>query len=215
MTEQTRRTLWLLLVTLLVPGLAAARQADTITNDRIFDALALREGMTVCEIGAGDGELSIAAAARVGSQGRVYSSELGEDRVQTLRKKASGHPNITVVAGDPVKTNFPDGACDAVFLRNVYHHFADPPAINASIASSLKAGGRLAVVDFTPPPGQEATKPADRGNDGMHGITPPTLSQELREAGFEAVASDVGARRWFMVVVSKPRSEPCPTQRCS
>src|SRR6185436_15689574 len=80
MTEQTRRTLWLLLVTLLVPGLAAARQADTITNDRIFDALALREGMTVCEIGAGDGELSIAAAARRVACTRASSAKTGSRR---------------------------------------------------------------------------------------------------------------------------------------
>jgi ubiquinone/menaquinone biosynthesis C-methylase UbiE len=127
--------------------------------------------------------------------------------VKTLREKLEGHApaQITLVAGDAARTNFPDGVCDAVFMRNVYHHFADPVAMNASIAAALKPGGRLVVVDFTPP-GSEAACPADRGKDGMHGITPPTLSRELREAGFEPIAQDVGSQRSFMIVVAKPKS---------
>jgi SAM-dependent methyltransferase len=116
----------------------------------------------------------------------------------------NGLEQITVVAGDAQKTNFPDGACDAVFMRNVYHHFHDPPVMNASIAAALKPGGVLAVVDFTPPPGSEAACPADRGKDGMHGITLETLSRELKDAGFELITSNA-SQRAIMVVVSKPK----------
>jgi len=63
----------------------------------------------------------------------------------------------------------------------------------------------VAVVDFTPP-GKEAGTPADRGKDGMHGISADSLSRELKEAGLEPVASELGSERWFMVVVSKPGS---------
>ena len=45
---------------------------------------------------------------------------------------------------------------------------------------------------------------ADRGKDGMHGITADTLSRELKDAGFEAVSS-IAAERAIMVVVSKPK----------
>ena len=126
--------------------------------------------------------------------------------MKALRDKVGSSAQVTVVAGDAVKTNFPDAGCDAVFMRNVYHHFADPAAMNASIARALKPGARLAIVDFSPPPGSEAPCPADRGKDGMHGITADTLSREMKEAGFEPVSSDVGDRRWFMVVVAKPRT---------
>jgi len=201
----------LLLVTLLVPTTASARQAGSIDAQKIFAALDLREGLTVCEMGAGDGELSIAAARTVGTQGRVYTSELGGERVKALRGKVerSGLTQITIVDGDPLKTNFPEGACDALFMRNVYHHFEDPAAINSSIAGSLKEGGRLAIVDFGPPPGNEAARPADRGKDGMHGITQPTLERELKEAGFQPVSSETGTQRWFMIVVSKPKARDC------
>ena len=152
------------LVTLVVTAALVAQQSgSTIPTDRIFEALALREGQTLCEMGAGTGELSIAAAKVVGSTGRVYTSELGDDRIKTLRGRVASSElsQISVVAGDPVKTNFPDGVCDVLFMRNVYHHFADPAAINTSIAAALKPGGRLAVVDFAPPD-KEAERPGDR-----------------------------------------------------
>lgn len=196
----------LLFVTLLVTGvLAAQRSGSTIGNDAIFGAIGAREGLTVCEVGAGDGELSIAVARIVGPTGRVYTSELGDERVKTLERtvERSGLHHITVIAGDPSRTNFPEGACDALFMRNVYHHFGEPAAINASIAEALKPGGRVAVVDFTPPK-EEAGTPSDRGRDGMHGVTPETVSRELQQAGFEPVGTERGEQRWFMVVVSKP-----------
>ena len=202
-----RCTAALLLITLLVPTAASAQSSGSITNSEIFDSLGVREGETICEMGAGNGELTLAAARIVGSQGRVYASELGEHRVKTLRAKVadSSLAQITVVAGDPVRTNFPDAGCDALFMRNVYHHFADPVAVNASIAAALKPGGRLTIVDFTPPPGNEAACPADRAKDGMHGITAETLSREMKDAGFEPVSARA-AQRAIMVVVSKPKS---------
>ena len=202
-----RCTAALLLITLLVPTAASAQSSGSIANREIFDSLGVREGETICEMGAGNGELTLAAARIVGSQGRVYASELGEHRVKTLRAKVadSSLAQITVVAGDPVRTNFPDAGCDALFMRNVYHHFADPVAVNASIAAALKPGGRLTIVDFTPPPGNEAACPADRAKDGMHGITAETLSREMKDAGFEPVSARA-AQRAIMVVVSKPKS---------
>ena len=199
-----------LFITLLVPAAVSAQgsaQGSAFGNRQIFDAIDARDGSTICEMGAGEGELTIAVARIVGSAGHVYSSELGDDRLRVLRDKVSqSHlEQITVVAGDAKRTNFPDGGCDAVFMRSVYHHFADPPTMNASIGAALKPGGVLAVVDFTPPPGSEAACPADRGKDGMHGITLETLSRELKEAGFELISANA-SQRAIMVVVSKPKA---------
>jgi ubiquinone/menaquinone biosynthesis C-methylase UbiE len=201
-----RRALPLFFVTTFVPIVALAQRSGTsLGNQEIFEAIGVREGATACEIGAGDGELSIAAARVVGPTGRVLTSELGDDRVNTLRNKiaASGLAQITVVAGHAGSTNFPDDGCDAVFMRDVYHHFSDPAAMNASILHAVKPGGRVAIVDFTPP-GDEASRPAERGRDGKHGVKPDTVAREMTEAGFEIVPIDRSARRWFLAVFSKP-----------
>jgi ubiquinone/menaquinone biosynthesis C-methylase UbiE len=199
------RFMTFLAVALFVISSAVQAQGGSVATEKIFEALGLRAGLAVCEIGAGDGELSLAAARLVGPEGRVYTSELGDERVKSLQDRvaASGLAQVTVVAGDPVKTNFPDGACGALFMRNVYHHFADPAAMNASIAAALQPGARLAVVDFAPP-GEEAGRPADRSRDGTHGISAESVSRELAAAGFEPVATEAGAGRWFLVVVRKP-----------
>lgn len=202
----TIRRTGLLLITLLIPAVASAqRSAAGISSQAIFEALGVKQDATACEIGAGDGELTIAAARIVGPKGRVLTNELGDRRVKTLQEKtgASDLSQITVVAGEAGNTNFPDGACDALFMRDVYHHFTDPASMNASIFASLKAGGRLAIVDFTPP-GAEATCPADRSKDGMHGVYAETVARELKEAGFEPTDAGVSGQRWFMVVASKP-----------
>jgi ubiquinone/menaquinone biosynthesis C-methylase UbiE len=175
-------------------------------NARIFEALQLKAGSIVGEIGAGNGELSIDAARLVGPQGKVFTSELGDSRVQGLEKavQGSGLANITVVTGDPNTTNFSDACCDAIFMRNVYHHFADPVAMTKSIAASLKPGGRVAVVDFTPSRGRpEAKNPADRANNESHGVSPESVARELKEAGLEVVSTNPGNERWFMVVATK------------
>lgn len=191
-------------VTLAALGAARAQPESAPSVETIFEAIGVQEGATVCEIGAGGGALSIAAAKRVGAGGRVLTSELGESRLQRLRAAidASGLSNITVVAGDAEKTNLADSACDALFMRDVYHHFTSPGRMNASIRAALKPGARLAIVDFMPP-GEEAAA-GSRAMNGSHGVYPETVAGEMKAAGFEVVSSDRGTR-WFMVVLSKPR----------
>ena len=174
----------------------------------IFEALELKPGSIVGEIGAGNGELSIDAARAVGPTGKVFTSELGDDRVKALEKavQSSGLSNITVLTGDPNKTTFADGCCDAIFMRNVYHHFADPVAMTKSIAVSLKPGGRVAIVDFMPNRGRpEAARPADRANNDSHSVSADSVARELKEAGLEIVKTQPGDDRWFMVVAAKRR----------
>jgi ubiquinone/menaquinone biosynthesis C-methylase UbiE len=211
MRRFVRRARVLLLTTLMVAVPLASRAQSprgSIETTTLFQALALQQGQTVGEIGAGAGELTIEAARSVGTQGKVLSSELGEQSVQRLKRavQTSGLSQIEVVSGDPNMTNFPESCCDAIFMRNVYHHFADPAAMDASIARSLKPGGRVAVADFEPNRGRsEAAKAADRARTDSHGVSPTTVARELREAGLEILEVKPGEGRWFLVVATKPR----------
>jgi ubiquinone/menaquinone biosynthesis C-methylase UbiE len=209
MTTTTRPRFVTSLVIALVSLLAASAGAqsareNTADKNWLVKTLELRPGSVVGEIGAGGGELTFLLAAEVGDGGRVFSNELNKDRVEALRREVGSRSlaNVTVVDGRELETNFPDQCCDAIFMRNVYHHFGDPPAMNASLFKSLKPGGRLAVIDFTPPPGGEQG-PGHRGEDNHHGITAPTLERELKAAGFEILSSD-GKDRGVRVVARRP-----------
>ena len=186
-------------------GLLAQSAAQNAADAAwLIEVLEVKAGSTVGEIGAGDGEITFAIASAVGESGRVYSNELNKSRLVTIGTTAAtrGLHNVTPIEGRETETNFPDQCCDAIFMRNVYHHFGDPPAMNASLLKSLKPGGRLAVIDFTPPPGGE-TVPGHRGDDNHHGITGPTLERELKAAGFEIVSSD-HKDRTVTVVARRP-----------
>ena len=88
-------------------------------------------------------------------------------------------------------------------MENVYHHFEDPTAMNASIFRTVKAGGRVAVMDF-PPNGDEAKDPKDRDEEKHHGVKAATVQAELERAGFELVKVEKVGTQGFIVVVKKP-----------
>ena len=172
---------------------------------QMIAALELHEGSVVAEMGAGSGGRTIDIARHVGASGRVFTSELGEERLRNLRNaiEKSGAKNVTVVAADAMKTNFAEGCCDALYMENVYHHFEDPTAMDASIFRTVKPGGRVAVMDFAPRGGGEAKDPKDRDEDPNHGVKAGTVQAELERAGFEYVTTEkVGDG--FLVIVKKP-----------
>jgi ubiquinone/menaquinone biosynthesis C-methylase UbiE len=201
---------------ILTLGIAAAwsvvfaqnAQQDSADTERFIKALEISAGSVVGEIGAGDGTLTLAMAKAVGDEGRVFTNDLNKERMAGLEKAATnaGLKNVTVVEGREAETNFPDQCCDAIFMRNVYHHFGDPPAMNASLLKSLKPGGRLAIIDFGPPPGAESANPSERGKDGHHGVTTPTVERELKAAGFEIISSQTTGRSVW-VVARRPQTD--------
>lgn len=208
MMKDARRRFVTTLVLLPLAAAVFAQNAQENAADaaRLIQALAIHEGSIVGEIGAGTGELTIAMAKAVGESGRVFSNELNKDRLKTIAAAAAkiGASNVTPVEGRELETNFADECCDAIFMRNVYHHFGDPAAMDASLFKSLKPGGRLAVIDFAPP-GDEAATPDGRSKDGFHGVKAPTVERELKAAGFEIISADTRNRDVF-VVARRPTS---------
>lgn len=196
-----------LLCGLLVACISAAQsQSEAGDPARVVEALGLAAGGIVAEIGAGDGELTLALARHVGDLGRVFTTELGDGRVRALRSAVSksGLSHVEVIEAAPSRTNLGEACCDALVMRDVYHHFGDPAAMNTSLLASLKAGGRIAVLDFTPPPGQESQTAAGRSRDGHHGVGRQTVSRELADAGFVVLSAQPLYDRRFMVVARKP-----------
>jgi predicted methyltransferase len=199
--------------------LTLAAQSDGAQDEerktaQMIAALELHEGSIVAEMGAGSGGRTIGIAKQVGATGRVYTTELGDDRIRNLRNaiEKSGAKNVTVLAAHATKTNLDEGCCDALFMEHVYHHFEDPAAMNASIFRTVKPGGRVAVVDFAPRGGGEAAEPKDRDQDSHHGVKATTVQAELERAGFEMVKVEKVNKEGFLVVVRKPSTSSAQPQ---
>ena len=198
-------------VTVLLVGTAVlAAQVGVVKVadlDRLLvEVLQVRPGAVLADIGAGPDALLAARMARhVGPSGRVYATEIGERALGNLREaiRREDVKNVEVIEGHPARTNLPTECCDGIYIRNVYHHFADPPAMNRSLFDSLKAGGRLVIIDFYPQ-GREAISPADRDTGGQHGVTLETVTTELLQEGFELILSEKRPDMWFWLVVQRP-----------
>jgi predicted methyltransferase len=172
----------------LVAGASAvlltAERSREREADRLAELLALRPAMTVAEIGAGTGWLTVDVAARVGTAGRVYSTELSPARRDDIRQAVAeaALTNVVVVEAGERDTNLTPECCDAIFMRRVYHHLSDADAVNTSLYEALKPDGLLVIIDFDP-----------GGLVGMitgMGIKRTQLADQLAAAGFELVRTD-------------------------
>ena len=213
MIPRTRRKLtWLLGVLAILASAAAYEMLPYWLSDQEAEATELMQilrigaGATVAEVGAGAGRMTVAAARVVGPSGRVFSTELDDGRLNSIREavEEAGLANVTVIEAGERETSLPEQCCDAIFMRRVYHHFGDPVSLNGSLFAALKPGGRLAVIDFVSRPW--LPRPADVPNDrDGHGMPPDLLIAELSEAGFVVVERiDAWPGRNYCVIARKP-----------
>jgi ubiquinone/menaquinone biosynthesis C-methylase UbiE len=179
-----RRSLAIVSVGLAL-ALSLCRAEDTHQEeaDRLAVLLNWQPGSTVADIGAGEGQMTLAAAKRVG---RVYTTELDAKMLAHLEQIAAKEKNVIALRAAEAETNLPAACCDSIFMRFVYHHLTKPAEIDASLFRSLKPGGLLAVIDEEPPPGSSAVKGVPE-NRGGHGMPQKILIEELTTAGFQAV----------------------------
>jgi ubiquinone/menaquinone biosynthesis C-methylase UbiE len=191
MNTSTRRLTLLFAIFIaasLGPIVAQEAKRDAVDAAKLIELLEIKPGATVADIGAGSGPLVTPMSQQVGSTGRVYATDINADRISELKKlvASASLANVTVLEGGAAQTNLPESCCDAVYMRLVYHHFGDPPAMNASLLKSLKPGGRIAVIEFKPKTGKSAP-PGKRSDGDAHGVMPETVIEELKAAGFTDV----------------------------
>src|SRR5262249_59133752 len=102
------------------------------------------------------------------------------------RVREAGLGNVTTILGTQQDTGLPAGCCDAILLRMVYHHFAEPERMRASLREALRPEALLAVVDTRP---QKSWRKLEGVPDrGGHGIREEDLVREMTGDGFEVVA---------------------------
>ena len=115
-----------------------------------LDALKIRPGMVVADVGAGTGYMSVRLAKRVGPTGKVYANDLQPEMLQRLRANAekAGLTNIETVQGEESDPKLPPGRMDLVLLVDVYHEFSKPREMIDKIRESLKPDGRLVLLEY-------------------------------------------------------------------
>lgn len=192
-----------------------ARKERELKIGGIIQALGLKEGANVADIGAGDGFYEISLSRAIGPSGRVYAEDIDEQRAikQLQDRVAKDHlANVEVVLGTADDPKLPSGTLDGVLMVITYHEVADYRKMVEHILAALKPGGRFVVVDMMPH--KTRTRPrADQTKN--HVIDADLAESEMRQAGFEVVSRDdrfidnpdEESTRW-MIAFRKPMARP-------
>lgn len=116
----------------------------------LIDALKLKPGMVVADIGAGSGVISTLIAKEVGPEGTVLAVDIQQEMLNALAAKCRqlGIDNIEPVLGKTKSPRLKPGTVDLVVMVDVYHEFDFPYEMLSEIAKSLKPGGRVVFVEY-------------------------------------------------------------------
>ncbi|MEY2942873.1 MAG: hypothetical protein RLY97_887, partial [Pseudomonadota bacterium] len=147
---------------------------DSVNEARLVMAMAaIQPGMTVADIGAGEGYYTVRLAPMVGARGRVLAEDIDRAVLVRLGDRVARDrlDNISIIQGDEADPHLPDGSFDRIFLVHMYHEVREPYAFLWHLRPALRKNGRVILVD------------SDRPSDA-HGIPPAQAFCEFAALGF-------------------------------
>lgn len=149
--------------------------------ERVVEALGLRPGMRVADLGAGTGVFTVPLARAVGAGGKVYAIDIDTGLLAIVKDKAKaeGLGNIEATVAGPTDPRLPEPV-DLVFLCDTLHHLPDQGSYIRQFAKLLRPGGRVVVIEFAEghwPEGHEE-----------FAITPAQVDGWMQAAGFRRAA---------------------------
>jgi predicted methyltransferase len=178
--------------------------------DQIMDAIGVAEGSKVAELGAAGGWFTLQLAERVGPNGRVYAEDIQRAMLEGIsrRMQSENLTNVTTVLGTPSDPHLPPGL-DAALISDAFHEMDDPDdsklvvTLLRNVAQSLKAQGRLGIVDWTPGDGGP-------GPEANHRVDPKRVIKAANAAGLELIKREDFPPFVFLLVFGRANEKPAP-----
>ena len=150
---------------------------------QIFEAMGVRTGAAVADVGAGWGFFTSRLSRMVGPSGRVVAIDIDERMIATLRARAQEEAldNVEIVKGDAGDPHLPDGFLDAALIVNAYHEMREHQAMLDRIRRALKPDGHLVIVEPISLTHRDDPREALATR---HEITPEFALGDARAAGY-------------------------------
>lgn len=187
-------------------------ERDTWMNvPKIFELAGIKKGSKVADVGCHEGYLSFHLSKQVGEDGKVYSVDVEEYRLDDFKEhmQERNATNIEVILGDYDNPKLPEGVLDVVILMDTYHEIEYYMKMLSQIKKSLKPDGRILVLEKL----KEAKQDKSREEQtDAHTLGPKYVKQELKDAGFSIIEeiTDFGAwqkneekQMWILVGIPK------------
>jgi ubiquinone/menaquinone biosynthesis C-methylase UbiE len=151
--------------------------------EKVVQALRLRQGMVVADLGAGTGYFSRHLASAVGPRGSVLAVDTEPNMVVQLRTRAEQEltSNVIPILASRDNPRLPTGSVDVVLVVDTYHHIDDRVTYFRTLRHALRRGGRVAVVEW-----QHRELPV--GPPLAHKLPRRRVIREMDAAGYAVVA---------------------------
>jgi ubiquinone/menaquinone biosynthesis C-methylase UbiE len=148
--------------------------------EKLMDAIGLREGMTIADIGAGRGRMTVFFSLRVGETGKVYANDIDNDALTYLehRCQVNKMTNVKTFIGKVDNPMFPAGELDMAFMVSTYHHLEEPVEMMRNTIPSMKKDGIMVIVE---------RDPVKTGQTRSESTSRETLTRQANEAGFDLI----------------------------
>ena len=149
--------------------------------DAIMAALDLQPGQHVADLGSGGGYFTFRFVQAVGSKGSVYAVDIDQDLLSFIKEQSTkkGVSTIAIHQAASDSPQLPQQYFDLIFFRNVTHHIPDRVHYFKELKTSLKPGGKIALIEY------DGRGPRFRFHRRhRHYLLPQTLLEELRQAGY-------------------------------
>ena len=164
----------------------------------VVSAMAIAPGMTIADVGAGTGYFEPHLSKATGATGKVLAIDLEADMVRWTneRAKREGLANVEAMLGAPADPKLAPSSVDRVLVVDTWHHIEDRAGYAKKLATALRPGGIVFIVDFT--------KESPHGPPAHARLTPDEISADLRGAGLEAKKIEVNLPYQYMIGASRP-----------
>ena len=164
------------------------RGAEENTS-KLLRNMDIHTGDTIADIGAGSGYHVFKMAPMV-NEGLIYGVDIQDEMLAALRnKKQNGkHKNIALIKGNERSVNLPENSIDKALMVDVYHEFAYPVEMIASIKKALRPNGKLFLIEYR---GEDNSVPIKR----LHKMTEVQAVHEMQEAGMK-LEQNIGNLPW-------------------
>ena len=132
------------------PWLDRPEREEEEQPDKALQAIGIRRGMVVADVGAGSGVMSFKMAKLIGSSGKVYAVDIQPEMLEILRARAKENKitNVETVLGTDRDPKLPASTLDLILLVDVYHEFSHPQEMVDRMREALKPNGRLVLLEY-------------------------------------------------------------------
>jgi len=173
--------------------------------EQVVQALGVREGMVIADIGAGSGYFSRRFARAVGPSGKVYAVDVDREILAYLQQEArrQGLENLQIIVSREDDPLLPEGSVDLAFFCDTTHHIANRVDYYKTLSRALKEGARMAIIDYPP----EAHAQGFCPHRPEELVPRWQVIQEAEQAGFQLIEEFTFLpRQYFLVFRKRPTS---------